>query len=321
MGKKDRQSRKKKERQERLRKDKHFWHYGPGSRDLAGLPEDIDDGGPALPPEALEQVLGEVSSGPSLFGRLWDALRGGKRNSRQAQAQELAYDAMEAESDEAAADLARQALALDPDCTDALCVLAETAGSDDEKFRLLEHAVASGERALGAAYFAANRGDFWLLLETRPYMRARCALANALRDRGRLDEAIRHYEGLLDLCPNDNLGVRYVLPGCYFLTDNVDAVRRLLGQYPGDPSAIFAYCRVLERFLAGDLEGAAQARQEARRVNRFAEPYLIGKKRLPHRLPDYYSPGHETEAIECAVHLAGAWAHYPKALSWLKGAR
>ena len=65
--------------------------------------------------------------------------------------------------------------------------------------------------AIGADRFAALRGEFWGHLETRPYMRARLGLAQALRDLGRVDEAVAHYRALLELNPGDNQGVRYVL--------------------------------------------------------------------------------------------------------------
>ena len=191
-----------------------------------------------------------------------------------------------------------------------------------EQIALLEQAVAAAERTLGGpSFFAENQGQFWGVLETRPYMRARAALADLLRDQGRLAEAIGHYEALLTLNPNDNQGLRDVLLGCYFQADNLAGVRRLLEQYEEDSRSIFGYSRVLKRFLANDLAGAAQARQEARERNRHVEAYLTGKKKLPRVLPAYYSFGDENEAIACAIYLVEAWKRQPQAVSWLKGQR
>jgi tetratricopeptide (TPR) repeat protein len=150
-------------------------------------------------------------------------------------------------------------------------------------------------------------------------MRARAALADILRGESRLSEAISHYEALLDLNPNDNQGLRDVLLGCYFLTDNLEGVRRLLEQYAEDGSAIFAYGRVLERFLAGDLEGADEARQQAHEANRHVEGYFTGRKRLPRRPPEWCSPGDENEAVHCATYLADAWRRHHGAVVWLGG--
>ncbi|HXY17585.1 MAG TPA: tetratricopeptide repeat protein [Gaiellaceae bacterium] len=69
--------------------------------------------------------------------------------------------------------------------------------------------VAAGERALGPRIFAEGAGYFWGLVETRPYMRARAALAALLWKLGRREEALEHARELLRLNPNDNQGIRY----------------------------------------------------------------------------------------------------------------
>jgi hypothetical protein len=54
--------------------------------------------------------------------------------------------------------------------------------------------VAAGERAAGRRVFAQNAGEFWLIFETRPYMRARAALAAMLWRLGRREEAVSPVE-------------------------------------------------------------------------------------------------------------------------------
>ena len=118
-------------------------------------------------------------------------------------AQELAYQAMDSDNINTAVELAMRAVELDRCCVDALVILAHS-GSDsqDELIENLEKAVWMGERALGEEFFKENRGHFWGLIETRPYMRARQELADLLRDAGRTDDAIAHYETMLDLNPD-----------------------------------------------------------------------------------------------------------------------
>jgi len=312
MGKKDREQRKKKDRQDRIRRAKHRRHHGPG-------PADEPDDELELPPEtATERRLWEMSRRPSLLGRLRGLLFGRAEPQPRDRAQELAFDALEAADPTAAADLARQALALDPDCSDALYVLALDVGTPAERLRLLGQAVEAAERTLGGQYVEANQGHFWGLLETRPYMRARAALADVLRGAGRVDEAARHYAALLDLNPNDNQGLRDVLLGCYLRAGNLDGARGLLGRYAEEPGAVFGYGRVLERFLSGDPSGAEAALHEARRWNPHVEAFLTGRRRLPGRQPAYCSPGDENEAIHCATYLLDAWVRYPEAVAWLR---
>ncbi len=234
-------------------------------------------------------------------------------------AQELAYQAMEADNIDTAVALAMQAVKQDRRCVDALVILAHAgSASRDELIDNLEKAVWMGEQALGEDFFEENSGHFWGLIETRPYMRARHELAELLREAGQTDAAIGHYEAMLDLNPNDNQGVRDLLLACYLTRGERDGARRLLDQYEEDSSATFQWSRVLERHLAGDEVQAATMLAEARKNNEFVEPYLTGKKRMPRSLPDYYSPGDVSEAKYVAVNLRPAWKAHSAAVAWLK---
>src|SRR6266508_4137939 len=117
------------------------------------------------------------------------------------QAQDLMYEAFEAQGGRRVA-LAREALEISPDCADAYLLLAEeTASSVEEARELLEQGVAAGERALGPEPFDEDVGHFWGILETRPYMRARAALAETLWALDRREEAVEHQRELLRLNP------------------------------------------------------------------------------------------------------------------------
>ena len=234
-------------------------------------------------------------------------------------AQELAYDAMEADDPNAAVKLAMRAVELDRRCVDALVMLAH-AGSDspNELIENIEKAVWMGERALGEEFFEENRGHFWGIIKTRPYMRARQELADLLRDAGRTDDAIAHYEAMLDLNPDDNQGIRDLLLACYLIQGDLDGTRRLFDENEDDGSATFQWSRILERHLAGDKATAVTLLAEARKDNAFVEPYMTGKKQMPRTLPDYFSPGEESEAKYVAVNLHPAWEEHRASVAWLK---
>jgi tetratricopeptide (TPR) repeat protein len=249
---------------------------------------------------------------------LKEALKKAPAFSSQEEAQELAYRAMEATTRTQALTLAQQALARDPDCVDALVTVAEAgARSIEDLISGLEKAVSAGERSLGAQCFEENKGHFWGILETRPYMRARQQLADLLLDAGCVTKAISHFEALLELNPNDNQGVRDILLGCYLLGDDLDRARYLLHAYEEDGSAVFNWGRTLERVLSGDFQGAGHALKHARKHNRFVELYLTGKKKLPQAMPDSYSFGSEEEALICIESMGEAWAAHPEALIYL----
>src|ERR1035437_569837 len=133
---------------------------------------------------------------------LQKVLRQTKSPTAREEAQELAYDAMEAQTEAQARKLAKRALAKDPDCVDALVALTGLeATSPKQAIAGLQKAVAAGERSLGAKFFKENKGDFWGLIETRPYMRARYRLAEMLHEAGLSPHAISHYGAMTELHP------------------------------------------------------------------------------------------------------------------------
>jgi tetratricopeptide (TPR) repeat protein len=325
MSRRDRKQRKKKDRQERIRRARHDRHTTTPAGMVIVSPEAAGPRGFELvevqSEVSIERDLRRWQEGEGFLARLVPWLsRLSPQEKKRRQAQELAYDALEEPDPKKAEALARQALALDPDCADAFHALADATKSSSERLAHLGQAVAAGERWLGEAYFREHQGEFWRALETRPYMRAREALAFELRDAGRLAEAIGHLEALLELNPNDNQGVRHPLFAWYFVADNLEGVRRLLATCAekGDDMAVVRWSRALERFLAGGRGEAAEALAAAQEGNPYVRDYLTGKERLPAELPDYHGFGDVTEAMFCASLLGEAWGRHPQAVQWLK---
>jgi tetratricopeptide (TPR) repeat protein len=239
----------------------------------------------------------------------------------QEQAQDLAYQAMDASSEREARRLAERALKLDPDCVDARLVLMECETlTIEEHLERLKATVAAGQRSLGADFFRENRGHFWGVLESRPYMRARFQLGVLLLMLGRHEEAIREFEEMLELNPNDNQGVRDELLGLYLLTDRLDGADRLFRQYRDDCSATFAWARVLRDWIAGNIGAATRALDAALKRNRHVADLLAGRKKLPLPPSDYYALGSREEAVHCVLAQGEAWLSHPAAPEWLRAA-
>ena len=252
----------------------------------------------------------------AMFGMLPNA---GTGDPQLDQAQQLMYQAWDETNPAKRLSLAHQALATSPDCADAYVLLAEEEA--DTLGRALEYyrqGVAAGERALGKEYFEENAGYFWGLLETRPYMRAREGLAQALWRLNRTDEAAEHYYAMLRLNPGDNQGIRYSLVDLLLQVNQVDRLDELLQQYEDDYSSEWTYTRALLHFRK---EGAsAQANKtlaKALKQNSHVPAYLTGKKRIPNRLPDYIGFGDENEAISYAANHLNYWRRTPGAVAWL----
>ncbi len=235
------------------------------------------------------------------------------------EAQSLAYKAMDSDDPLEAMKLARDALLLDPNCIDALMLVAKyTSRSLPETIEKVKQIIAKSEQAMRKEFLEENKGHFWGVIETRPYMRARAFLVEALQAVGQIGEAIRHCGEMLELNPNDNQGMRDILLGMYLETGNLEGARKLFKQYPESLFAVFLWGHVLERFLSGDIRAAAKAFNNANKRNPYAVDYLTGKKRPPPQPLQYYSPGDVSEAIVCFDTIGPAWQKHPEAIEWLK---
>jgi tetratricopeptide (TPR) repeat protein len=233
------------------------------------------------------------------------------------QAQDLAYAAHEA-TGRRRVKLARQAIALAPDCADAWIVLAESASTPQAALPLFERAVEAGARTIGAARFAELAGAFWGHLETRPYMRARLALASTLRGLDRIEEALGHYRDLLRLNPGDNQGVRYVLLPALLEAQQDTEAGTWLAQYSDDAGATLAYARVLWLFRKeGDTAGTRAALDEAAKLNPHVIGHLLDIETVPLVPFDYFALGSKEEAAAVAMALIDAFDRTDGAAAWL----
>lgn len=233
-------------------------------------------------------------------------------------AQALIYDAFTSTGPKRA-ELALKALEISADCADAYVLLAEESTATlEEMLERYEQAVAAGERVLGAERLANGFDPFWISVETRPYMRALLGLASTLWELGRRDEAIRHFENLLRLNPNDNQGVRWTLVSAYLTVGDYRSAGDLLKCYEYDSSATWAYSRLLWAFHQyGPGPMASEYLENALVTNPHVVGYLLGHKRVSTDASPSYSPGSEEEALWYLFEGGLAWLACPAALEWL----
>jgi tetratricopeptide (TPR) repeat protein len=235
------------------------------------------------------------------------------------QAQELMYDAWDELDRKERVKLARKALRICPDCADAYNLLAvDVRRTKKQTLEYYEKAVAAGERALGEETFEELTGQFWGFMETRPYMRARAALAEMLWILRRRKEAVEHISDMLRLNPGDNQGMRYILLGYLLEMRENEEAERLIQQYPNDGAAAWAYDRALLSYgLKGPSCESNRLGTYALRSNPHIPDYLTGKKEIPQCLPAYLGVGDENEAIFYAADHWWLWRRERGALDWL----
>lgn len=249
----------------------------------------------------------------------WRKLGAGPEDDALGEAQDLVYEAWEAADGRSRYALARRALKISPLCAEAWLILAERLSlSAQDRREFLERAVKAGELALGEGGFAEYEGQFWGFLETRPYMRARHALAEDLWRSGDHDDAIGHLREMLVLNPGDNQGLRYVLLAWLLTVSDDAAVEELLRAHSDEASAFICYTQALFAFRnAGDEGGARQAAVEAWECNRHVPELLARKGRVRFEDTGYYTLGGEDEAAYYVEEYGFAWKETPGAVDWL----
>lgn len=282
--------------------------------------------GPMPTEQVLQEALAEIQGGnfetideinEFLNNKLMNPSPKKEPKTNKGRAQQLVYDAMEA-TGHRRSKLAQEALTLDPNCVDAYVILAENADTDEEAMMLAKKGMETGEKELGKAFFKDNKGHFWGLLETRPYMRAKAAYSDAVHQLGFTMVAIKQYEQLLELNPNDNQGIRYKLFGAYLEEGKLEAAEVLLKQY-NEATANGLYNKLLlELYKNGISENAAKLLKEAKKANPHVIPFLSGKKRIPMFLPEGYRLGDESEAIIYVDDHFQLWEKIEGLQKWLK---
>lgn len=234
------------------------------------------------------------------------------------QAQELMYEAWD-HTGRKSRKLVQRALEICPDCADAYVWLAEDSCDPAQALAWYQKGVEAGERALGAERMKRDAGHFWGMVDTRPYMRARLGLAQCLWSLGERHKAIAHYEELLRLNPCDNQGVRYLLLPCLIELNAEDQVDRLVGRYKEDEACQWLYLRALWAYRReGDSSAARELVRKAMQSNSLVPGFLVGRNRMPARLPDSYTMGSREEAVVCAADLNETWQSVPGAAAWLQ---
>ena len=121
-----------------------------------------------------------------------------------------------------------KALELEPDNLDArLQLITRTLEEalDEQRLALQELLALAEQQMKEAGAFKEYAGEFWTAPETRPYMRVRYTYFDVLISCGMMRRAIDEGQRLLELCENDNLGVRYQLMHLYaYMEDEMHAL-------------------------------------------------------------------------------------------------
>ena len=234
-------------------------------------------------------------------------------------AQELAFQAFESDDPQEARKLVEQALELDGECVDALTIHAFLTSDDaSELIERIEHAATCGENRLGEDFFSEFIGDFWPMVEARPYLRTIKQLAQVLWMVGRRFDAVDNYINLLELDPSDHMGNSVLLLGCYLNMGEVQRSWDLLEEYDDDQNALFQWAWVLVFLMSEDEEAAEDALTHALEMNAMVVLHLLGMAEAEEEGLAAVTAGSEEEAALCGRILGDSWSCHEENLIWLQ---
>lgn len=180
---------------------------------------------------------------------------------------ELAQDA---DNEGSALKYAKRALKLDPSNLDAEFMIADiTAKSQVDMLNRLRLIVKHGEQVMQAKGYADENsiGNYWVITETRPYMRVRDAYISLLRDMGMIRAAVAECEDMLRLNENDNQGIRYTLMHLYAILEEEQKALELHKKYDSYEETQMLFPLSIMYFKLGDLDQAGKYLKRLSKAN------------------------------------------------------
>lgn len=232
-------------------------------------------------------------------------------------ADDLIYDAYDAPPAKGKK-LAKDALKLDPENVRAMNFLAEHEKSAEGALKLYQKALNSGKKQLGETFFKENKGHFWGLIETRPYMTAKMGFAHCLEALDWKDEAINEYNEMLKLNPSDNQGVRYMLASILLFTGKYKQFAELYKKFKDEQSTFWLFNYAL--YLFATEEATAKANKAlvlANKANPYVIEFMTQKKQMTKNPEGHYSPGDQNEATYYLMDNFRSWMNVENTLDWL----
>lgn len=182
-----------------------------------------------------------------------------------------------AETEKAALKYAKKALELEPDNIDAATMVIELSFvSFDKNIEKYKKLIDSAEKKLEAdGYFGDDCvGEFWLISETRPYMRLLDRYAGNLINCGKMRLAIDVHEKMLKLCEGDNLGARYRLMSLYAFLEDDQSALGLFKKYPEEESVQFLLPLSILDYKLGNLRESEKYLKKMSEVNKDTRKFF-----------------------------------------------
>lgn len=183
---------------------------------------------------------------------------------------DLLFEAYDAPTEKQAIKIAEQALEIYPDNIDAENLITSFEIDSIKKLEKYEKTLERARKKLEKEdYFdEENIGSFYGILETRPFMRTKHSYMLTLMELGRYTEAMKQGEELIELCENDNLGIRYLLVTIYILLEKFGECEKLYNKYR-ENSASMIFPMAIMYYKKGDYKKSKEMLKLVRKSNKY----------------------------------------------------
>ena len=161
------------------------------------------------------------------------------------EAWDLYEDAMEEGQESKRKKLLKQALKKKPDFIQAKLALVEMEADAVLRMKKLQQLKVEEEKRLEEAGLMEEKGDFYQIIETRPYIRLCYSIFEEYLNKRQLRLAMKEGEEILVYNESDNMGVRHSLMGIYCCLEEFEKAEALLNQYPEFSVPMLLYQSIL----------------------------------------------------------------------------
>ncbi len=239
---------------------------------------------------------------------------------RQYAAQDLYYDSFEVRTFADQQQCYQLALKQDPRNVNVLLLRLQALPQSAKLIPVYRKLLELAKEDLGEE-FEELRGAFWGFIETRPYMRTRAALAEALAKYSNEPAARDEYLAMIELNPNDNQGLRYTLAPLLIAQQDWPRYEELQAKFPDDGDPGWLWGNVFAAVLKGEPNSTIELlRKEADKRNPYVFPLLLGSPVRDEELPTSHLLGTLDEA-KWAAHNLRKLLWEPQISMWLSKQR
>lgn len=233
------------------------------------------------------------------------------------QAEDLVFEAYELPVAKAKKNI-EKALELNPNCIEAYEYLASREKKAEKALAFLEKGIVIGREKFGGKFLKENKGVFWGIHETRPFMRCLFQKAEMLVLKEKTAEGAAIMEEILELNERDNQGVRFHLLSALLTLDEIEKFKKYDKLFAEETNSTqMLYPRALFAFKTeGDSTNARKMLKKAFKENPFVVQFLLDDN-FNFQVVGSYSPGSPEEANVYVEHGLIPWYKTENAMEWM----